>query len=502
MSSALAKDRSVVVLGLDGLSLRDLEILAERGLMPFTRHILARSFRNSPSVLVPYTAPSWTSVATGVNPGKHAIYDFVKPMPDGSLRMVRTWDVMHPRIHEILALHGLPSITSCVPFIYPPLPRRSYCVVLTGWTSPRPRTWPPGLEEEVKGVAGSGPPRAMTLDNYIEEVAENLEERLSLELELADRYPWKLFFTMIPHTDWVFHHAYDRVLKGRARGASRLFRTIDSFLRELVGLADGEPMIILVSDHGFSTVRRALNMNVALEKGGLLAVRPAGPSLKSLAFGLARGFFSAFPLLKHLVKYRAMVLAEGLGFKLGLAEQVASPVDYARSKAFMIAAYYIYVNPGLPGAARAEVARRVEALLAGLASKTPFEFHRGPDFFKGPYSGLAPDFVVLPAKGLTFSVRLLSKSILERGLWNVHDREGLASIYLPGEGGRPLPSLRELDVAPTALYYLGLKLPHDLDGQVLPVLVEAEGREPAYRDYSTTYRGLRRLARRLSRALT
>ena len=144
----------------------------------------------------------------------------------------------------------------------------------------------------------------------------------------------------------------------------------------------------------------------------------------------------------------------------------------------------------------------MEALLAKLASKVPFEFHRGPEFFKGPYSGLAPDFVVLPAKGLTFSVRLLSESILERGLWNVHDREGLVSVYLPGEEGHPVPYLRELDVAPTVLYYLGLRLPHDSDGHVLPGLLEAEGRKPTYRDYSTTYRGLRRLARKLRRAST
>jgi len=67
----------------------------------FFKWLLGRSFKSEPKVIIPYTAPSWTTVATGVNPGKHGIFNFIKPY--GEIGVVKSDEVMYPRINEVLA---------------------------------------------------------------------------------------------------------------------------------------------------------------------------------------------------------------------------------------------------------------------------------------------------------------------------------------------------------------------------------------------------------------
>ena len=59
----------LVVLGLDGL---DLSFINELGLKKTKGSLL---IRHDP--LVPLTYPSWSSILTGVNPGKHGVIDFL-----------------------------------------------------------------------------------------------------------------------------------------------------------------------------------------------------------------------------------------------------------------------------------------------------------------------------------------------------------------------------------------------------------------------------------------
>ncbi|OYW24337.1 MAG: nucleotide pyrophosphatase, partial [Planctomycetales bacterium 12-60-4] len=70
----------VVVLGLDGLDYRLTCELLDRGELPNFAALRDRGcFRSLASTLPPISPVAWSTFQTGVNPGKHNIYDFITP---------------------------------------------------------------------------------------------------------------------------------------------------------------------------------------------------------------------------------------------------------------------------------------------------------------------------------------------------------------------------------------------------------------------------------------
>ncbi|RLE84124.1 MAG: hypothetical protein DRJ41_03695 [Thermoprotei archaeon] len=100
--------KKVCVVGLDGVNAKVLDLM---GVKPSTIYTLK-------STIPPYTPPAWTSILTGVNPGWHGIYSFLK-YRRGDEALNTSWDVMFPRLFEMLAMNGLRSIIINAPLTYP-----------------------------------------------------------------------------------------------------------------------------------------------------------------------------------------------------------------------------------------------------------------------------------------------------------------------------------------------------------------------------------------------
>ncbi|MCY2925921.1 MAG: alkaline phosphatase family protein, partial [Planctomycetota bacterium] len=78
----LAKSRvkRVVILGLDGLDHRLTEQLMAEGVLPHMAALRDRGcFKPLASTVPPISPVAWSSFQTGVNPGKHNIFDFLTP---------------------------------------------------------------------------------------------------------------------------------------------------------------------------------------------------------------------------------------------------------------------------------------------------------------------------------------------------------------------------------------------------------------------------------------
>jgi len=73
-----APSRKVLVLGIDALDPKVVSSLIEQGALPnFAKLSQEGSFSELPTSIPPETPVAWTTIATGVNPGSHGIYDFV-----------------------------------------------------------------------------------------------------------------------------------------------------------------------------------------------------------------------------------------------------------------------------------------------------------------------------------------------------------------------------------------------------------------------------------------
>jgi len=488
-------ERHAVIVGLDGMPLRIFEKLFEYSAMPFTKHLWGKMLTAELEVDLPFTLASWTTISTGVNPGKHGIFDFLRPLSNGEPRLVTREDLERPTINEIVALNKLESVTINVPMTFPPV-IKSRNTVISDWTYPKKDAWPPKEREIVRKYLLQGPPiKYFTIDGYIEALLEGLEHRIDLIEHYYTKRNWTLFYTVIPEPDWIFHKLYGEILRGskRATIALKIFHKIDKTIKMIYENMPEKTMLILCSDHGFMEANIALNGNILLKKLGLLK-SAENLNLKSkIALTLAKILPSK---IKHRLKYSSAVI---IAHKIGMAEPFKAgkiPIDYSNSKAYMTISYNIYINPKVSQNERSQIRnyvinelRKYEHIIQTL--------QLGDKYFKGPCVNKAPDIIVIPREGCNITTRLGYKEILEKGKWYIHSTKGFIAIKIDEDNNvirSNVTIIRNYDITPTVLGYLHLPLDLDMDGTVLTV---DKAFKPKYHWYSKYYKLLKRLRKSL-----
>lgn len=139
-SRGAAKFRRIVVIGLDGLDPRRTERLMAAGAMPNFRRIAAGgTFTPLASTIPPISPVAWSSFLTGVNPGKHGIFDFVARDPrtclprlsSAEVSEVKSFGGLRLRVKGLrrsepfwkkLGQYGVPASVLRVPITFPPEP--------------------------------------------------------------------------------------------------------------------------------------------------------------------------------------------------------------------------------------------------------------------------------------------------------------------------------------------------------------------------------------------
>ena len=98
----------VLMLGIDGATYAILDPAFEAGHMPNLKKLLDRSASGVlTSTVPPYTPPGWTSIFTGVNPGKHGIFGFTLGNVQRREGLVRLDRVTAPALWNAANAQGL-----------------------------------------------------------------------------------------------------------------------------------------------------------------------------------------------------------------------------------------------------------------------------------------------------------------------------------------------------------------------------------------------------------
>jgi len=75
-----------IIIGLDGGTFTVLKPLMDKGLLPTLKKIADNGvWGELESTIPPLTGPAWASFQTGVNPGRHGLYDFVVMDPQSDI---------------------------------------------------------------------------------------------------------------------------------------------------------------------------------------------------------------------------------------------------------------------------------------------------------------------------------------------------------------------------------------------------------------------------------
>jgi len=296
----------LAIVGIDGATFDILRPLIEQGECPHIARILQEGVAGDlESEKPPITPPAWTSMMTGVNPGRHGVYHFIRRLPDSygyALNDSRKYagkDVM-----TVLGQRGWSIGTFSVPMVFPPFPvNKGYQVAgIPCPTRGESLGWPAGLMGEL--AEWQGRPYQADVDygpfdgdnekpqddlEQYERLREELfrieRERLELARRLLIEKPTDFFLTVVSVTDRCQHYFWkfqDKSHPGWSEKGAELYgeviRDSDRLADEVVGMGreqigDDVP-IALVSDHGFGPQYSDFHLNKWLEQEGYLVRKP------------------------------------------------------------------------------------------------------------------------------------------------------------------------------------------------------------------------------------
>jgi predicted AlkP superfamily phosphohydrolase/phosphomutase len=297
---------------------------------------------------------------------------------------------------------------------------------------------------------------------FLEDLFRTMDEVSASTLHEVGRPDWELLVSVFTQTDRVSHMfyrlldpahpRYDADLAARYGDAVlRVYERMDAIVGEVLARLGPETVLLIVSDHGFHSYRRGLNVNTWLRDHGYLAQGQVPPGKESDDF---------FP-----------------------------GIDWSRTRAYALGTGQIYVNlRGREGRGTVAPGAEYDTLLDTIARDLEAEIdpatgercvqrvYKGPQVFPGAPPERVPDLQIAFRDGYRTSWRTplggIPKELFEPNLrkWSgdhaasdAADTPGviLASRRLaPGD-----PAIT--DLAPTALAYLGVPVPAEMEGHRL-----------------------------------
>jgi predicted AlkP superfamily phosphohydrolase/phosphomutase len=420
------------------------------------------------SVIPPITVPAWSCMMASRTPGDLGVYGFRN-------RSDHTYDgafiangnaITAPRLWDLVTRAGAPSIVLGVPGTYPPRPLNGVMVscFLTPSTDSR-FTYPPGLKREVEEVVGEylfdcTNFRTDDKDDLLGQVYEMTDKRFALADHLLSTRPWRLF-AMVEMGPDRMHHGFWKYMDpehrshepgNRYRDAILDYhRHVDGLIARLLGHADDDTVVLVVSDHGAKRLDGGIRVNEWLRREGLLHT-------------------------------------------LSEPEGVCSPrdagIDWRRTVAWGEGGYYARVFLNVQGrepdgvvpqdeydAVRDDLARRLAAIPDDRG--VPIETHVYlPEDLYQEVNGVAPDLIVIFGDLLWRSVGTIGGDEGVHTFENDtgpddanHAQDGLYIAAGPGIGARGRTDADLLDIGPTVLDLLGFERPDSMRGRSLAAVL-------------------------------
>ncbi len=510
--------KRILIIGLDGVPFSLVREWAAAGHLPTLAKLMAEGVAGDlASTMPPTSGPSWTSFATGKNPGKTGIYDFLYRRPGSYVfPPVNTTVRSGKSLWALLSERGRRVVVVNLPMSYPVEPVNG--VLVSGWMTPyfaTDYTWPPELGEEIKRKVGDY--RIYPAETFSERAKERFfrasDELLDLltktNLYLMRREePWDLFMTVYFDTDRVLHQLWHYIdpghpwRRGRHEDLSapviRYFRRLDADIARLVEAAGEGTRLIVMSDHGMGRAARFIVLNNLLLRTGFMKLRgDLSTQIKKALFRAGvtmrnvHRMVDRLGLAKH-AEYKNVYSFDGLLKKVFLS---FDNVDWPRTQAYSFGRHYgsVFLNvrgrepqgcvePG------AEYERVRDEIAAAMLEYVDPELGRPlvsrcikrEELYWGERFEEAPDLILLPEDpsdifyGLSDfgSNRVWDATYRYSGM---HRDAGMLVACGPGiRRGQPFSGGSVIDIAPTALHWLGEEIPADMDGRPLVGLLEPE----------------------------
>lgn len=510
MSSSRSR---VVIIGLDGACPDLIQRWGAAGHLPNLWRLAQDGvLLRLRSTMPPVTAPAWVSFMTGKNPGKHGVFNFrnfdvANYAGTGEAATLASSSAINGEtIFEIASRAERRVAAINVPVTYPPFPVNGVLVsgipVVPDFR--RAYTWPPELSQEIgawslynRGV------EELTREQQLQAIDFWTDKHTETAVGLMARERWDLLTVVLRNTDEAIHYFWwDDVPDAPGEVIREQYMRADEAVGRLVAAAPDDATVIVMSDHGAGPhPRRIVHLNAWFVERGMMVRSQETPRM-SLAGALARRVRDAIPRQMRITLRDRLpqTLQERL---FGHLRQLTG-MDWGRTRAFRVPMFTMVegvhfnvrgrqkegiIAPGEEYEAYRE--RVVEELIAARdpATGEPFvsDVLRREDVYTGPFVDRAPDLLVQFRDGYTGGPGTDPDNIFEQGEatneWSgTHRVDGVLIAW--GSRVRHMPEAGDAhieDVAPTALYLMGVPIPDDIDGRVLTEILKTGSGSPLMR---------------------
>jgi len=479
--------KKIILFGIDGGTWTLLDRYINSGYMPNLGYLVNHGMKGTLLSTFPrQTLPAWTSIFTGVNPGKHGLVGFPGHMEvNGKPSSITFRDNETKSLWQILSEKGLRSIVVNDPVSY--VPEKINGIMITGLLTllESNYVYPPELVKEIEKLVG----------NYIFELPlefysvlktdkkkaysmiDEFDEKLTtVSLAFARNYEWDILAPIFTSTDRLQHFFwYDEEYMVQH------YKKLDNRLKNFIDIAaEEEATVLVMSDHGFGPYDRAFFINTWLDKAGFQKRKINVPLYILSRLGLSRR-----RLIRILNKLGLFNLVHDIATNQvksleNLARFYDKQIDYEKSLAYAISNYGIYVNNRIKDGDRKQV---IDSVIEGLYkvrdkdSQVIKNVSKREEVMWGSYVDRAPDLFVDTCEGYELLHHSSSNEFgeptdLSKGLsvrTGSHRPEGIFLAY--GSDIRSNSRLSEpahtWDITPTILHMLGLSIPPYVDGRVI-----------------------------------
>jgi predicted AlkP superfamily phosphohydrolase/phosphomutase len=476
----------IVLLGLDGLSIRHLSSTMERRELPSFRKVIAQGTYSKLRSTLPYvTGPAWASLFSGVNPGKHGIFDMYRVTPNGiQPSNYNTSDV--PFLWDYVSWAKKKVLVLGVPFIYP---APEVCgTFVSGRFAPKFSCYPAGIESkfDLSSYDYNSSPISDSLKGAMNRSAEDVaiafksglakfafymlsafERREQAALQLLDSESYELVILVDSLPDEVFHFCY-----GMQEIIDDMMVEFDSFLGKILERLGPEDSLFIVSDHGFASINQVLYINEWLVSHGYSSVTNSRLMQLLNAMGFNWDWLRSGSILSRLVSVSARLnILERLLTQGNLGGALVKDNSASKARAININESVAWVR--LASATDAAIDRLVEELGELKDSGMLRTVAKSSAVFTGKHVPDAPGQIIIESKHYSVidSVRTNNGRFSSRPpFWKrgAHERDGI--LLYRG----PVPIAAEsvssiYDIVPTVLDMMHLPIPEFIDGISLAV---------------------------------
>jgi predicted AlkP superfamily phosphohydrolase/phosphomutase len=496
----------ILVIGLDAATMDLIKPWTDAGHLPGLARLMQEgSYSNLLSTPNMHSASAWTSILTGLNPGRHGLYVFSdRDFKTGQQVFFKGGDRNAELITRHLAKQHITSGMLNVPMTYP-----AECnagnFMISGLDAPSLNAncfCPAELRDELLSVVpdyhftpkGLGDlMSAGRIGDAVQAWMRLIENQTVAAEYLLEKYQPDFFMTVHTASDWGGHnlwkYADPRHPEYDANSPHRdlllsIYQALDKVITRLLRFTNEETQVYVISDHGMG-LHSGASYHLAdwLESKGYMRRTKAAEKRASLLSASRRAAKSILPAkLKEKIKAS---LGDERVKQLQSADKDSfySSIDWAQTTAYTEAGRHV-ININLEGRNQngsvsqekyAEICNQLIADLLewkdGNGNQVVERVSRKDEVYRGDFATRASDLYIYWNRAASLGEP--PREVKAKGFWWSGDHRPEGILICKGKGIR---AQRELDLSnvpqvydlvPTILHLAGLPVPEGLDGRVL-----------------------------------